>query len=61
LPRLTLMEIDTTTLTSRALKSPAVARSIGIVSHASRSLSPAALLLQREIKAQTRRHAAAGS
>ncbi len=58
LPRLTLMEIDNTALISRPLKSPAVARSIGIVSHASRSLSPAALLLQREIKAQTKRHIA---
>ena len=55
LPRLTLAQVPLDALALRSLKSPTIARSIGIVRHAARSLSPAALAFQREIEAQMRR------
>ncbi|HWG68384.1 MAG TPA: LysR family transcriptional regulator [Steroidobacteraceae bacterium] len=54
LPRLTLAQLDSSTLTSRPLKDPLITRSIGIVTRAGRSLSPAALRFQRELENQAR-------
>lgn len=55
LPRLTLTQIPPEMLALRPLKSPTVARSIGIIRPANRSLSPAALAFQREIETKVRR------
>jgi DNA-binding transcriptional LysR family regulator len=53
LPRLTLAQLDST-LTFRPLKNPSIMRSIGIVTYAQRSLSPAAVRFQRELENQAR-------
>lgn len=52
LPRLTLAQIDSSSLTFRPLKNPVITRSIGIVTHAARSLSPAARRFQLELENQ---------
>jgi DNA-binding transcriptional LysR family regulator len=54
LPRLTLAQLDSSALTFRPLRNPAITRSIGIVTHAKRSLSPAAARVQRELAIQAR-------
>jgi LysR family transcriptional regulator, carnitine catabolism transcriptional activator len=54
LPRLTLAQLDSSTLTSRPLKRPSIARSVGIVTHATRSLSPAAARFRRELESKAR-------
>lgn len=54
LSRLTLAQLDSPTLSSRKLRNPTVARSIGVVTHAARSLSPAARLFLKELDAQAK-------
>lgn len=54
LSRLTLAQLDSPTLVYRKLRNPAVARSIGVVTHAARSLSPAARLFLKELDAQAK-------
>jgi DNA-binding transcriptional LysR family regulator len=52
LSRLTLAQLDSRTLAYRKLRNPTVARSIGVVTHAARSLSPAAKLFLKELDTQ---------
>jgi LysR family carnitine catabolism transcriptional activator len=54
LSRLTLAQLDSPTLAYRKLRNPTVARSIGVVSPAARSLPPAARLFLKELEAQAR-------
>jgi LysR family carnitine catabolism transcriptional activator len=54
LSRLTLAQLDSPTLSYRKLRNPTVARSIGVVTHAARSLSPAARLFLKELDAQAK-------
>jgi DNA-binding transcriptional LysR family regulator len=54
LSRLTLAQLDSPTLAYRKLRNPTVARSIGVVTHAARSLSPAAKLFLKELDAQAK-------
>ena len=54
LTRLTLAQLDSPTLAYRKLRNPTAARSVGIVTHAARSLAPAALLFLKELDAQAR-------
>lgn len=55
LSRLTLAQLDSPTLAYRRLRNPTVARSIGIVTHAARSLAPAARLFLKELEAQAKK------
>ncbi len=54
LPRLTLAQLASPALTWRRLSNPHMSRSLGIATHAGRSLSPAALLFIKELKAHAR-------
>ena len=54
LSRLTLAQLDSPTLAWRKLRNPTLARTIGVVSHAARSLAPAARLFLKEIEAQAK-------
>ncbi len=54
LPRLTLAQIASPALTWRRLEAPAISRSIGLITHASHSLSPASLLFSKELERQVR-------
>jgi LysR family transcriptional regulator, carnitine catabolism transcriptional activator len=54
LTRLTMAQISSPTLVWRPLVEPVVARSIGIVRHKGRSLSPAAQAFVRELERQAR-------
>jgi LysR family transcriptional regulator, carnitine catabolism transcriptional activator len=54
LTRLTLAQLDSPTLAYRKLRNPTAARSIGVVTHAARSLAPAAKLFLKELDAQAR-------
>lgn len=54
LSRLALAQLDSPTLAYRKLRNPTVARSIGVVTHAARSLAPAARLFLKELDAQAR-------
>jgi DNA-binding transcriptional LysR family regulator len=54
LSRLTFAQIATPSLVCRPLIDPVVARSLGIVRHKARSLSPAALAFVRELERQAR-------
>jgi len=54
LSRLTMAQLHSETLVWRPLVDPAVARSIGVVRHKSRSLSPAAQAFVRELERQAR-------
>lgn len=54
LSRLTMAQLPSTSLVWRPLVDPAVARSIGVVRHKSRSLSPAAQAFVRELERQAR-------
>ena len=54
LTRLTLAQLDSPTLAYRKLRNPTAARSVGVVTHAARSLAPAALLFLKELDAQAR-------
>ncbi len=54
LSRLTLAQLNSRTLAYRKLRNPTMARSIGVVTHAARSLAPAAKLFLRELDAQAR-------
>lgn len=54
LTRLTLAQLDSPTLAYRKLRNPTAARSIGVVTHAARSLAPAARLFLKELDAQVR-------
>jgi DNA-binding transcriptional LysR family regulator len=58
LTRLTLAQLDSPTLAWRRLREPTAARSVGIVTHAARSLAPAARLFLKELDAQARQLAA---
>lgn len=58
LSRLTLAQLRSPKLTYRRLRNPQVARSIGVVTHAARSLPPAARLFLKELDAQAVRLAA---
>lgn len=57
LPRLTLAQIASPALTWRRLEAPAISRSIGLITHASHSLSPASLLFSKELERQARSEA----
>ncbi|VFR31980.1 LysR family transcriptional regulator YbhD [plant metagenome] len=52
LSRLTLAQLDSSSLVGVPLRGPVVARSLGVVTHIGRSLSPAARLLLAEIEKQ---------
>lgn len=54
LSRLTLAQLGSRQLVYRKLRNPTVARSIGVVTHAARSLPPAAQLFLKELNAQAR-------
>lgn len=54
LPRLTLAQIASPLLTWRRLEGPAISRSIGLITHASHSPSPASLLFSKELERQAR-------
>ena len=54
LSRLTLAQLDSKTLAWRKLRNPTLSRTIGVVSHAARSLPPAARLFLKEIEAQAK-------
>jgi LysR family carnitine catabolism transcriptional activator len=54
LSRLSLAQLDSPTLAYRKLRNPTAARSIGVVTHAARSLAPAARLFLKELDAQAR-------
>ena len=54
LSRLTLAQLDSPRLVYRTLRNPTVARSIGVVTHAARSLPPAARLFLKELDAEAR-------
>jgi LysR family transcriptional regulator, carnitine catabolism transcriptional activator len=54
LSRLTFAQLDSPTLTYRKLRNPTVERSIGVVTHAARSLAPAAHLFLKELDVQAR-------
>lgn len=54
LSRLTLAQLDSPRLVYRKLRNPTVARSVGVVTHAARSLPPAARLFLKELDAQSR-------
>lgn len=52
LSRLTLAQLNSATLVGVPLRGPVVARSLGMITHIGRSLSPAARLIQAEIEKQ---------
>lgn len=54
LSRLTLAQLDSPTLAYRKLRNPTVARSIGVVTHAARSLAPATRLFLKELDSQAK-------
>lgn len=54
LTRLTLAQLNSPTLAWRRLRSPTVARTIGVVSNPARSLPPAAQLFLKEIEQQAK-------
>lgn len=54
LSRLTLAQLNSPTLAWRKLRNPTLARTIGVVSHAARSLAPAAKLFLKEIELQAK-------
>lgn len=58
LPRLTLAQLDSPALTWRRLEGPTVSRSIGLITHAASSLSPASLLFSKELERQARARSA---
>ncbi|PVM82915.1 LysR family transcriptional regulator [Caulobacter endophyticus] len=59
LPRLTLAQIASPALTWRRLETPTIARSIGMITHAAHSPSPAGLLFSKAIERAVRRSQAA--
>jgi len=54
LPRLTLAQMASPALTWRRLENPSISRSIGLITHASHSMSPAGLLFSKELERQAR-------
>ena len=52
LTRLTFAQLDSATLACRKLRNPTAARSIGVVTHAARSLAPATRLFLKYLDAQ---------